>query len=114
MIIKFLQPEKFSALRDNRVYLATDYQVFELPLQMGIEQAKTTNFFVKSIEISLKVFFAATSVGSLFMSIIFTQLLGMINGLQIQALTCLFRIRLPSNAMSVMITILNLAAFDMF
>lgn len=62
----------------------------------------------------MKVFFAATSVGSVLMSGLFIYLMGMVNGMQIQALTCLFRIRLPTNAMSIMIMILNLAAFDMF
>jgi hypothetical protein len=39
---------------------------------------------------------------------------GMINGLQLIALTCLFKIRLPSNVMSVNIEILKIAAFDLF
>ena len=62
----------------------------------------------------MKVFFGATSVTSLLLSSVFIYLMGTVNGMQVQALTCLFFIRLPSNAMSIMVTILNLAAFDMF
>jgi hypothetical protein len=62
----------------------------------------------------MKVFFSATSVGSVLMSGLFIYLMGMVNGMQIQALTCLFTIRLPANALSIMIMILNLAAFDMY
>jgi hypothetical protein len=37
MIISILQPEMFSALRDKRVHIATETQVFELPMQMKSE-----------------------------------------------------------------------------
>ena len=81
---------------------------------MREEHVKSTSSLINAVEQSMKVLFSASSVGSLFMSVLFTYLLGMINGMQIQALTCLFRIRLPSNAMAVMNMILKLASFDLF
>ena len=73
-----------------------------------ISEASTT------VSVSMKIFFAGTSIGSLFMSVLFVYLVGMVNGLQILAITCLFQIRMPSNAMSIMIMVLHLAAFDLF
>jgi hypothetical protein len=48
------------------------------------------------------------------MSMLFYYLIGMVNGLQIMALTALFKIRMPANSMNIMIMILSLAAFDFF
>lgn len=81
---------------------------------MREEDAKLTSSITNTVEKSMIVFFPTLTVESLFMSVLFTYLLGMINGMQIQALTCLFSIRLPSNAMAVMIMILKLASFDFF
>ena len=62
----------------------------------------------------LTVFAAGISLLSVFLSLVFMELMGMINGLQIQALSCMFRVRLPLNAMMIMTVILKFAAFDMF
>ena len=62
----------------------------------------------------LTVFAGGISVLSVFLSLVFMELMGMINGLQIQALSCLFRVRLPINALMIMTMILKFAAFDMF
>ena len=40
--------------------------------------------------------------------------MGLINGLQVQALSALFAIRMPTNALEIMIMIMNLASFDVF
>ena len=51
---------------------------------------------------------------TLFTSSILSYLWGIINGLQLIAMACLFRIRLPTNVQVVFIEILKLAAFDLF
>ena len=43
-----------------------------------------------------------------------SYLWGIVNGLQLIAMTCLFRIRLPTNVQVVFVEILQLAAFDLF
>jgi hypothetical protein len=48
------------------------------------------------------------------MSTFISYLWGIANGLQIIAMTCLFRIRLPTNVQVVFVEILKLAAFDLF
>jgi hypothetical protein len=84
-------------------------------MQMKSEAAaQLTETLQGTISNSMKVFFGATSVSSIFLSGLFIYLMGMVNGMQIQSLTCLFKVRLPTNAMTIMVTILNLAAFDMF
>ena len=40
--------------------------------------------------------------------------MALINGLQVQALSALFAIRMPTNALEIMIMIMNLASFDVF
>ena len=77
-------------------------------LEKAISSASTKT------SVLMKIFITGTSIGSLFMSVLFVYLVGMVNGLQILALTCLFHIRIPSNAMSIMTMILSLAAFDLF
>jgi len=51
---------------------------------------------------------------TIFTSAILCYVWGIVNGLQIIAMTCLFRIRLPANVQIVFVEILKLAAFDMF
>ena len=48
------------------------------------------------------------------MSTIISYLWGIVNGLQLIAMTCLFRIKLPTNVQVVFVEILKLAAFDLF
>ena len=60
------------------------------------------------------IFAAGASVGSLFMSLLFIYLMGLINGLQVQGLSALFAVRMPTNAHDMMVMILNLASFDIF
>lgn len=83
MIIEFLKPKEFSALQDRRVHLAAERKVFELPMQMKPKEVETTNTIFKATKILLTIFFSATSVSSLFMSILFVYLMGLVNGLQI-------------------------------
>jgi len=66
------------------------------------------------MEMALTAVFSSNLVLTVFASIAMYFLWGMINGLQLIALTCLFKIRLPSNVMSVNIEILKIAAFDLF
>ena len=47
-----------------------------------------------------------------FTSAILIYLWGLINGLQLNAMTCLFKIRLPTNVQTTFIQIMKLAAFD--
>ena len=49
-----------------------------------------------------------------FTSIVIYYLWGMINSLQLIALTCLFKIRLPANIFAFNKEILKLANFDLF
>ena len=60
------------------------------------------------------IFSAGASVASLFMSFLFMFLMGLINGLQIQALSALFAVRMPFNANAMMVMIMNLVSFDIF
>ena len=60
------------------------------------------------------IFAAGASVGSLFMSILFIYLMGLINGLQVQGLSALFAVRMPTNANAIMVMVMNLASFDIF
>ena len=88
---------------------------FDLPRQVENEQeAQFIGSTVKAVSISLKIFAAGASIGSLFMSFLFIYLMGLINGLQVQALSALFAIRMPTNALEIMIMIMNLASFDVF
>ena len=63
---------------------------------------------------SLKIFAAGTSIGSFFMSFLLIYLMGLINGLQVQALSALFAVRMPTNANDIMVMFMNLASFDVF
>ena len=88
---------------------------FDLPRQVENEQeAQFIGSLVKAVSISLKIFAAGASIGSLFMSFLFIYLMALINGLQVQALSALFAIRMPTNALEIMIMIMNLASFDVF
>ena len=51
---------------------------------------------------------------TLFTSTILCYLWGIVNGLQLITMTCLFRIRLPTNVQVVFVELLKLAAFDLF
>ena len=66
------------------------------------------------MDTALTAVFTSNIVLTAFASIAMYFLWGMINGLQLIALTCLFTIRLPANVMSVNIEILQVAAFDLF
>ena len=70
--------------------------------------------FNKNGKIFMVIFSAGASVGSFFMSILFMFLMGLINGLQIQALSALFAVRMPTNANAIMVMIMNLVSFDIF
>ena len=60
------------------------------------------------------IFAAGTSIGSFFMSLLLIYLMGLINGLQVQALSALFAVRMPTNANDIMVMFMNLASFDVF
>ena len=60
------------------------------------------------------IFAAGTSIGSFFMSFLLIYLMGLINGLQVQALSALFAVRMPTNANDIMVMFMNLASFDLF
>ena len=60
------------------------------------------------------IFAAGTSIGSFFMSFLLIYLMGLINGLQVQALSALFAVRMPTNANDIMVMFMNLASFDVF
>ena len=86
---------------------------FELPRQVENElEAKQIESFSKDGKIFLAIFSAGASVGSFFMSFLLMFLFGLINGLQIQALSALFFVRMPSNAYDIMVMIMNLVSFD--
>ena len=88
---------------------------FELPRQVRNEQeVKQIESFNKLVKNSLMIFSAGASVASLFMSFLFMFLMGLINGLQIQALSALFAVRMPFNANAMMVMIMNLVSFDIF
>ena len=65
------------------------------------------------VKFSLSAFFSGNLALTIFTSIVIFYLWGMINGLQLIAMTCLFRIRLPANVSSIMNEILKLANFDL-
>ena len=44
-------------------------------------QTKAISAANTTVSISMKIFFAGTSIGSLFMSVLFVYLIGMVNGL---------------------------------
>ena len=49
LIITFLKPEEFSAMKDTRVQIAAVLEVFKLPLQMEEKQEKTTKSILEAI-----------------------------------------------------------------
>ena len=49
LIITFLKPEEFSAMKDTRVQIAAVLEVFVLPLQMEEKQEKTTKSILEAI-----------------------------------------------------------------
>jgi hypothetical protein len=85
-----------------------------LPKQLASKaEAQAVAALASVVNSSLSVFFSSNMALTIFTSVIIFYLWGMINGLQLIAMTCLFRIRLPANVMSVMIEILKLANFDL-
>jgi len=62
----------------------------------------------------MRVFVSSNLLLTIFSSILIAYLWGMINGLQIIAMTCLFKVRLPNNVLVVNVEILKIAAFDLF
>ena len=88
---------------------------FDLSRQVENEQEAYANeHLIKRRTISLMIFAAGTSIGSLFMSIFIIYLMGLINRLQIQALSALFAVRMPTNTNDIMVMIMNLASFNLF
>lgn len=86
-----------------------------MPKQIASEtEAVVVQTLGSTMEMTLTAVFSSNLVLTVFASIAMYFLWGMINGLQLIALTCLFKIRLPSNVMSVNIEILKIAAFDLF
>ena len=69
---------------------------------------------VQTVSSGFKVFVSGNFLLTAFTSLVIYYLWGMINSLQIIALTCLFRIRLPANVLAFNIEILKLANFDLF
>ena len=63
---------------------------------------------------SLNVFLSGNLVFTIFASVVITYIWSMINGLQVIALSSLFKVRIPAVALVVLTTILQLAAFDLF
>ena len=49
LIITFLKPEEFSAMKDTRVQIAAVLEVFVLPFQMEGKQEKTTKSILEAI-----------------------------------------------------------------
>jgi 3-methyladenine DNA glycosylase Tag len=74
-----------------------------LPRQLASKaEASATNIIKQAVSYSLKsVFFSNFATTAVF-SIMMYYLWGMINGLQLIAMTCLFRIQLPANAFTVL------------
>ena len=62
--------------------------------------------------VGLSVVIGSSTIISIFLSIVFYLLIGMVNGLQMISLTALFRIRMPPNVLGIIIKILKLANFD--
>ena len=60
-------------------------------------------------DISVKVFMASNVAMTVFLTAILVFVWGMINGMQVISLTCLFEVRLPPNIFSVNLQILKLA-----
>ena len=88
---------------------------FELPRQVENEQElQQIESLIKTVKIFLVIFAAGASVGSIFMSMLFIYLMGLINGLQVQGLSALFAVRIPANANAIMVMVMNLASFDIF
>ena len=88
---------------------------FELPHQVKNEQEmKLIETLIKITKVTLLVIFASAFVGRYYMSVLFMLLMGLINGLQIQALSALFAVRMPFNANAMMVMIMKLVSFDIF
>ena len=73
---------------------------------------------MKAIEVvvgaSLNGFLSGNLVFTIFASVVITYIWSMINGLQVIALTSLFKVNIPINVSSVLFKILQLANFDLF
>ena len=76
---------------------------------MDEEELNKIETFTNNLVITLKVFAGGISFLSVFLSMVFIYLLGIVNGLQIQALSCLFKVRLPINSMMIMTVLLKFA-----
>lgn len=80
---------------------------------MGSEaEAKSVEALTTTVKSTLTVVFSSNIVLTVFTSAVLFYLWGMINGLQLIAMTCLFKIRLPTNVQTAFIQIMKLAAFD--
>jgi hypothetical protein len=86
-----------------------------LPKLIGSKsEADTIQGISSTVESAMTFVFTGNIVITAFASVAMYFLWGMINGLQLIALTCLFKIRLPANVMQVNLEILQVAAFDFF
>ena len=102
-------------MKDKRVKIAEVKLEFELPRQVENEQeVQQIESLNKNGKIFMVIFAAGASVGSIFMSMLFIYLMGLINGLQVQGLSALFAVRMPANANAMMVMVMNLATFDIF
>ena len=68
----------------------------------------------KAVDIVLKTALSGNLILTIFTSLVLIYLWSMINGLQVIALTCLFKVQLPANVEVVNTEILRFAAFDLF
>jgi hypothetical protein len=89
--------------------------IVKLPMQIeNPVEAAVVSAITEALSKSMTLFFTSNMVITVFSSIVIYFLWAMINGLQVIALTCLFKIRLPANVMTFNVEILKLAAFDLF
>jgi hypothetical protein len=77
-------------------------------------EAKLVETMATTVKSGMTVIFSGNIVVTIFTSTILCYLWGIVNGLQLIAMTCLFRIKLPTNVQVVFVEILKLAAFDLF
>ncbi len=81
---------------------------------ISVAEAQTVSAITITVKSTMTVVFSGNMVLTIFTSTILGYLWGVVNGLQLMAMTCLFRIRLPTNVQVVFVEILKLAAFDLF
>lgn len=81
---------------------------------MDADEAAFAEGLAQAISTTMTFLFSSNVVVAGFASVVLYFLWGMINGLQLIALSSLFKIKLPANVNVVNIEILRVAAFDLF